>query len=124
LATALASLAIVLVPGIGHTANGATRWIELGPVMVQVSEPARLFLLLYIAGYASRRQVDLQYNWAGLLRPVALVLLACLLLLMEPNYGAAVILAAIGGLMLFIAGSRLRYLVADASGGLRLLARA
>lgn len=100
-------LVIVLIPGIGHSVNGAQRWIELGPIALQASEPARLCLVLYIAGYASRRQVELATTWAGLFRPMVFLVIACFLMLLEPNFGASAILVAVSGIMLFIAGARL-----------------
>jgi cell division protein FtsW len=51
LVAALALLVVVLIPSVGHTVNGSRRWILVGPVTVQASEAARLFLLLYIASY-------------------------------------------------------------------------
>ncbi len=116
LALGLGLLVLVLIPGIGHAVNGAQRWINLGPISLQVSEPARLCLILYVAGYASRRQIELAHSWGGLLRPLLFMLLASLLLLMEPNFGAAVILVTIAGMILFLAGARLFYLCVLAGG--------
>lgn len=113
---------LVLVPGIGHAVNGAQRWIDLGPISVQASEPARLCLLLYIAGYASRRQVELTTSWAGLVRPMVFMVIAAGLLLLEPNYGAAAVLIAIAGMILFLAGARLLALATLAGIGVGLLA--
>lgn len=111
LAVALAMLFVVLMPGIGHEVNGARRWIDMGPFAMQVSEPARLFLMLYIAAYAVRRQVELRTTFGGLIRPILPITLACLLLLMEPDYGAATVLLVVCGLMLFVAGARLLHLL-------------
>lgn len=107
----LAMLVIVLIPGIGHSVNGAQRWVDLGPVALQVSEPARLCLVLYIAGYASRRQMDLAHTWAGLFRPMTFLVIACFLMLLEPDFGAGAILVAVAGIILFIAGARLLNLI-------------
>ena len=124
LATALVLLFIVLMPGIGKEVNGARRWIDLGPIAMQVSEPARLFLLLYIAGYAVRRQLELRTTFAGLIRPILPITLACLLLLMEPDYGAATVLLMICGLMLFLAGARLLHLLVLGSAAVGVLVMA
>ena len=48
-------LLIVLLPGVGYTVNGSTRWVRIGVMNLQVSEPARLCLLMYLAGYLVRR---------------------------------------------------------------------
>ncbi|HLQ85734.1 MAG TPA: putative lipid II flippase FtsW [Salinisphaeraceae bacterium] len=115
-------LVLVLVPGIGDEVNGSRRWIGLGPISMQASEPARLCLLLYVAGYASRRQLALVSSWGGLLRPMLFMLLASGLLLMEPDYGGAAVLIAIAGMVLFLAGARLLPLVTLALGAVASLA--
>lgn len=122
LALGLALLVVVLIPGIGHAVNGAQRWIVLGPISVQVSEPARLCLLLYVAGYASRRQIQLTSTWGGLLRPLLFMVLAGGLLLLEPNYGATAVLITVAGMMLFLAGARLLPLLTIALGACGALA--
>lgn len=116
LALGLAMLVVVLIPGIGHAVNGAQRWIALGPISVQVSEPARLCLLLYIAGYASRHRIELTSTWGGLVRPLVFMVLAGGLLLLEPNYGATAVLITVAGMVLFLAGARLLPLIAMALG--------
>jgi cell division protein FtsW len=104
----LALLVVVLVPGLGHAVNGARRWLELGPITVQASEPARLCLLLYLASYAVRRSAELGASLNGLVRPLAVVGAASVLLLAEPDYGATVVLAATSLTVLFVGGARLR----------------
>lgn len=107
---ALSLLTVVLIPGFGHTVNGSTRWLNIGGVnLVQVSEPARLLMLLYIADYAVRRREELHKNFQGFLKPMLLVLLACGLLLAEPDFGAAVVMLVIALSVLFVAGGRLRH---------------
>lgn len=118
----LALLVVVLIPGIGHSVNGARRWIGFGPITIQASEPARLCLLLYIAGYASRRQIQLSLTWGGLVRPMLFMVLAGALLLLEPNYGATAVLIAIAGMVLFLAGARLLPLITLATAACGLLA--
>jgi cell division protein FtsW len=124
LAAGLALLVAVLIPGISHEVNGARRWIDLGPVTLQASEPARLCVLLYLAGYAVRRQVALRTTLGGLIRPILPVMLAGLLLLLEPDYGAAAILVAVSGILLFLAGARLSHLLllGGGAGGLLMVA--
>ncbi len=104
----LALLVVVLMPGIGYEVNGATRWVRFGPVNLQVSEPARLCIIVYLAGYAVRRQKALREQFGGFLRPMLVLSLACLLLLAEPDFGAAIVMLATALVMLFVAGARIR----------------
>ena len=111
LVVSLALLVIVLVPAFGNAVNGSRRWLELGPITVQASEPARLGLLLYLASYAVRRQVQLGASLNGLVRPLFVVGAAAVLLLAEPDFGATVVLCATSLTVLFVGGARLRDLL-------------
>ncbi len=104
----LVLLAIVLLPGVGYEVNGARRWIRFGIVNLQVSEVARLCLLIYVASYAVRRRKALREQFHGFLRPMLILTFACVLLLAEPDFGAAVVLLATALIMLFVAGARVR----------------
>jgi len=104
----LALLCVVLVPGIGYEVNGATRWVRFGIMNLQVSEPARLCLLIYLAGYVVRQQKALREQFVGFLRPMLVLSLGCALLLAEPDFGAAIVLLATALVVLFVAGARIR----------------
>ncbi len=104
----IALLASVFLPSMGHTVNGSTRWLNLGPLSLQPSEPARLCLLLYLSSYVVRHQAELRATTLGFLKPMAIVALACALLLAEPDFGAAVVLTATSMGLLFVGGARLR----------------
>ena len=104
----LALLVLVLVPGIGYEVNGSTRWMRVGFMNLQVSEPARLCFLIYLAGYLVRRSKSLREEFTGFLRPMLVLTLACGLLLKEPDFGAALVLLATALVMLFVAGARIR----------------
>jgi len=110
LGVGLALLVLVLVPGIGHEVNGARRWVRLGFMNFQVSELARVLLLTYVASYAVRRADELRSDFAGFVRPVLVLGGAAVLLLAEPDFGAATVLMATGIAVLFLAGARLRHL--------------
>lgn len=101
-------LVLVLIPGIGYEVNGSKRWVRMGPMNLQVSEPARLCLLLYLAGYLVRRNKALREQFVGFLRPMLVMTLACVLLLKEPDFGAALVLLATALVMMFVAGARIR----------------
>lgn len=111
LGASLLVLVVVLVPGIGHSVNGARRWLDLGPFQVQVSEPARLALLVYLAGYVVRRGERVRTQLGGLIVPMVPIGLAGLLMLAEPDFGGTAILLAVSLIMMFVAGARLRYFV-------------
>ncbi len=104
----LALLFLVLVPGIGHEVNGSRRWIRLGVMNLQVSEPARLCFIIYLAGYLVRRAKSVREEFLGFLRPMLVLSVAAAALLAEPDFGAAVVLLATALAMLFIAGARFR----------------
>ena len=104
----LALLFLVLVPAVGHEVNGSRRWIRLGAINLQVSEPARLCFIIYLAGYLVRRNKAVRDEFVGFLRPMLLLSLACAALLAEPDFGAAVVLLATALTMLFVAGARIR----------------
>jgi cell division protein FtsW len=104
----LALLVVVLIPGFGHEVNGSTRWLRLGVINLQVSEPARLCFLIYLAGYLVRHNKSLRDEFTGFLRPMIVLTVACILLLAQPDFGAAVVLLATALVMMFVAGARIR----------------
>ena len=105
-------LLIVLIPGVGVEVNNAQRWIDLGLVRVQASEPARLAIIMYLAGYVVRQQLELQHRIRGVLRALLPVCGACVLMLTQPDYGATAVLLAVVFVMLFLGGARLGSLLA------------
>lgn len=107
LSLALALLVVVLIPGVGREVNGSVRWLALGPLRLQVSEPAKLLLILYLAGYLVRRGDEVREHVAGFLKPMAVLVVAAVLLLLEPDFGATVVLMSTVLGMTFLAGVRL-----------------
>jgi len=105
---AIALLCVVLVPGVGYEVNGATRWVRIGVMNLQVSEPARLCLLIYLAGYVVRQQKSLRERFVGFLRPMLVLTVSCVLLLQQPDFGAAIVLLATALVILFVGGARIR----------------
>lgn len=112
LALAIVLLGLVLIPGLGHTVNGSRRWLHLAGVSFQVSELARMLVVVYLASYAVRREAQLRESFTGLAKPLGLLACASALLLAEPDFGAATVLFATGFALLFLAGARLRYVLA------------
>ena len=101
-------LIVVFIPDIGRTVNRSTRWISVAGINFQVSEPARLCLLIYVAGYLVRRNRQLRESISGFIPPIIILCIACGLLLFEPDYGASVVLLLSIMPMLFSAGARIR----------------
>lgn len=109
LVLALLLLVSVLVPGLGHEVNGSVRWLRVGPVQFQPSEPARLFVVMYLAGYLVRNSEQIRTRFSGFVKPLAIVSIVCVLLLAEPDFGAAMVLLATTLGLLFVAGVRFRH---------------
>jgi cell division protein FtsW len=105
-------LLLVLVPGLGHVVKGGRRWLRLPGINFQVSEAARVLALVYIAHYCVRFETALRSSAGGLLRPLALLGFLGLLLLLEPDLGAATVLFVTGFGLLFLAGAQLRWALA------------
>ena len=103
---ALFLLVLVLVPGIGKTVNGSTRWLPLGVFNLQVSDLVKLFLVIYVAGYLVRHGEAVRSSLWGFLKPMLMVGLAGLLLLIEPDFGATVVIMGTVLGMTFLAGAR------------------
>lgn len=101
-------LTIVLIPGVTRPLNGSMRWIFIGPISVQPSELAKLALVFYIAGYMVRRSYQLLNTLQGFLIPMFVLAIASLLLMLEPDFGAVVVIAATILGMLFLGGVRVK----------------
>lgn len=104
-------LIVVLIPGIGHEVNGARRWITFGFFNIQVSEIAKLGLLIYFADYVTRHHHAITTHGLGFAKALITALMVAGLLLLQPDFGTAVvILSAILG-VLFLAGAPLHYFI-------------
>ena len=105
LVVALLLLLLVQVPGLGRQVNGSTNWLALGPITVQPSELAKLALVLWGADLLARKKARLD-QWRHLvvpLTPVGVLLLA--LVLVGGDLGTSIVLVAILGALLFLAGA-------------------
>jgi cell division protein FtsW len=104
LVLAFVLLIAVLIPGIGREVNGSWRWIAVGPINVQPSELAKLFAVVFLAGYLVHRQDEVKEGWLGFIKPFLVLGPMAFLLIMEPDFGATVVLmgAAVG--MMFLGG--------------------
>jgi len=107
----LGLLLVVLVPGIGIKVNGSIRWLSIVGLRVQVSEVVKLISVLYIASYVTRHIDHVRKSAFGLLKPLMLFSVAFVLLLMEPDFGSAVVILVIAMSMMFLGGARLSQFV-------------
>jgi len=106
----VALVLLVLVLFVGARINNAKRWIRFGHYFgFQPSEIAKLAIVIYIAGFASRHQARLKQFIRGFVPPMAVVCLTSLLIVVEPDLGTAMLVGAVGLGLLLIAGVRLRH---------------
>jgi cell division protein FtsW len=118
LVAAVVLLTLVLVPGLGISVSGSTRWLGVGSLRFQPSELAKLALLVYCADVCTRR-VGVLDDWRQVLRPVALVFgFFALLVMKEPDMGTTIVMAMLTGTILFVAGIRLRHMAVVGVAGL------
>jgi len=107
---AMGLLCLVLVPGVGLRINGARRWLSLGLMNMQVSDFARVAYILMMAAYLSSTQRDRRHWFKGFVLPVALIGTFAALLMKQPDYGTAFLFAAVGLLLMYLAGASILYL--------------
>jgi cell division protein FtsW len=121
LGLAVVLLAAVLVPHVGLHRNGATRWIGFQGFSMQPSEFAKLALIIALAHYGAYYQRQMPTFWRGLVVPGAIMAPLIGLVFAEPDVGTAILLCAVGGILLILAGSKLRYLMPPVLAGMIVL---
>ncbi len=104
-------LALALVPHVGLKINGARRWLGAGGLRLQPSELAKLALIVTLAWYGERYQRQMPGLKRGILIPGCIVAPVLALVFIEPDRGTTVLLAAVSGTMLLLAGVRWRFIV-------------
>lgn len=100
-------LLLVFVPGIGHTVNGARRWINLGFSKFQVVEAVKVLYIVWLSSYLVRFRDDVNATWPAMLKPLGVAMLLVALLLMQPDFGSSTLLLAITAGMLVLGGVNL-----------------
>ncbi|MDR2112418.1 MAG: putative lipid II flippase FtsW, partial [Candidatus Accumulibacter sp.] len=101
-------LTLVLIPGIGHKVNHSRRWLSLGIANLQPSELVKLFAVLYTADYAVRKMPHMHDLKKAFLPMAAAMVAVGVLLLLEPDFGAFVVIISIAFGILFLGGMRAR----------------
>lgn len=104
LPASIAVLLMLFIPGLGREVNGSLRWLNLAGFTVQPSEIAKLGFVMYLAGYVAVRKQALETTWQAFLIPLAVLGMLAVLLLMQPDFGAVVVLGVAAMGMLFLAG--------------------
>jgi len=102
--------AVFLPPPIGHEAKASTRWINLVYFKFQPSELMKLSMILFMAGFLIRQEKDVRRPWMGFIKTLLIVGCADILLLLETDIGATLIITLSAMAMLFAAGSFLKQL--------------
>ncbi|VFP78745.1 Probable peptidoglycan glycosyltransferase FtsW [Candidatus Erwinia haradaeae] len=102
---AIILLLIVLI--LGRSANGASRWIIIGPIGIQPAEISKLSLFCYLSDYLVRKIDEVRNNFWGFWKPMSVLLILATLLLAQPDLGTIVIMFVISLVMLFISGAKL-----------------
>lgn len=108
---ALVMLVLVLVPGVGHKIKGASRWFKFGGVSFQPSEVAKIALIIMMAWYCDRYQRQMHTLTRGVIIPGGIIALMLGLIFVEPDRGTTILLAAVSGSMLLLAGVQWRFLI-------------
>ncbi len=103
---AVVLLGLVWIPGLGHTVNGSTRWINLGISKFQVGEAVKLSMVVFLAGYMARCEHALRERLLPALLPLVAAGLVALLLLLQPDFGSAVLILGLTLALVWLAGAR------------------
>ncbi len=103
-------LALLLIPHVGIKAGGATRWLRLGFFSFQVTEMVKISMVLFLAYFLTKKSNQITDFKHTVLIPLAVTLLIVGMVLLEPDFGAAVIITVIMMLMFYLAGCRVLHL--------------
>ena len=106
----IASLVLVRVPHVGMIAGGARRWLGVGPIQFEPSEFAKLALVLYLAAALASRGDRIRSLVLGVIPLSFVTALMAVLVILQPDFGTASLLAFTAGIMLFVAGARVVHL--------------
>ncbi len=108
LAAAVLMLMLVLIPGIGIKVNGARRWLGFGAFRFQPSEIGKLAIIVTFASYMSANYKRMKEFKVGILIPAAVLAVVCGLVAVETHISGAILIFAVGVVMIFVGGSNLK----------------
>ncbi|MBW1972344.1 MAG: putative lipid II flippase FtsW [Spirochaetes bacterium] len=102
-------LILVLIPNIGKGPKDIKRWIDIGiGIRFQPSEFFKLAIIIFLASYLAKCREKVKEFTSGVLMPLIFIAIPCILILFQPDFGTVVLIFAIGFILIFIAGARLR----------------
>jgi cell division protein FtsW len=119
---ALLSLVLTAIPGIGISVNGSRRWLGIGPARLQTSEFAKLAMVFCLAHYLAINQSRVGEFRRGFVVPIVIVAAFAGLVVLQPDFGTAALIMAVGLLLLFLAGARWLYILPTVGGVVALFA--
>ncbi len=103
-------LVAVLVPGLGFKVGNARRWLSFGPLFMQPAELAKLSLIFYIASWMDKRQHEIKDFYYGIIPSLIIIGIILSLIILEPDIGTMLVVAAVSFTMLFVGGSQIKHL--------------
>jgi cell division protein FtsW len=112
-------LLLVVVPGLGWSVKGATRWIKIGGLQFQPSELTKVGMIIFYAGYLSDHKSELTDFWRGYIRPLCFLIPPIgILFLVQNHLSVSLVLAIITIAMMVMAGCRIKHFAATGGVGL------
>lgn len=105
-------IVLALVPVLGSSAKGATRWLEIGPIRFQPSEVAKIALIIFYASWLTKNKDNLKDLFTGFIKPFLLLApIAIILVIFQDHLSATIIIILVVSIMMLMAGSKMRHFV-------------
>jgi cell division protein FtsW len=114
-------LLAVFVPGLGRTVNGAKRWLNLGLSNFQAVEAVKLMLIVWLSSYLVRHRDAIGDSWRALMKPLLVAGALVGLLLVQPDFGSAMLILSVTAGLVWLGGARIRNLAIPVVAGLALM---
>ncbi|MDO9528518.1 MAG: putative lipid II flippase FtsW [Syntrophales bacterium] len=103
-------LSLLLIRGLGTRVGGATRWLDLGVCSFQVTELVKVSFVLFLAHFLTKKEEHIKEFYRGFLPPLIITTIIIALILLQPDFGTATIMAMILIFTLYLSGSRILHL--------------
>lgn len=115
-------LILVLIPGVGIEANGAQRWLGFGGFTFQPSELGKLAIIMLFASYMAANYKRMKEFKVGMVYPAIALFIVCFLVAIETHISGAILIFAVGAVMMFVGGVNLKYFFSIGGAGIAALA--